>query len=111
MSIEVQYLELLGSVRNILTSNPSAKFVIAGDFNYNIFDSSQSMSEVLREFLNNFDLITTHSLDSTFNDNSSYTRSCDKRGDLSNFLKYTNSKNLKYTNSKTQTELQQDKIC
>ena len=33
------------------------------------------------------------------------------RGDLSNFLKYTNSKNLKYTNSKTQTELQQDKIC
>ena len=32
----VQYLEVLGAIENVLNSHAAAKFVILGDFNYNI---------------------------------------------------------------------------
>ena len=35
----VEYLELLGSIENVIVSNPAAKFIVVGDFNYNIWDS------------------------------------------------------------------------
>ena len=79
----VQYLELLGTVEDIMTANPTAKFIITGDFNYDIFDESQPMVPIIKDFLRNNDLICTHSLDSSFNPNSSYTRCCIKSGTYS----------------------------
>ena len=79
----VQYLELLGAVENIITSNPLAKFIITGDFNYNIYDESQPMTPIIRDFLSNNDLICTHDLDSTFSADTSFTRCCIKGGTYS----------------------------
>ena len=83
----VQYLEVLGTVENILLANPTAKFIITGDFNYNIFDDRQQMSSTIHEFLQNYDLFCTHELDPLFNSNQSYTRSCVK-GESYSLLDY-----------------------
>ena len=74
----VQYLELLAFIESIITANPSAKFIILGDMNYNIYDDRQSMSNTIRDFLRTYDLVCTHELDSSFHPNSSYTRCCIK---------------------------------
>ena len=74
----VQYLEVLGTVESILLANPMAKFIITGDFNYDIYDSRQLMSNAIHEFLDNYDLLCTHELDPSFNSDSSYTRCCMK---------------------------------
>ena len=74
----VQYVDLLASIENIINSNPTAKFIILGDFNYNIYDNRQSMSKTIHDFLRTYDLICTHDLDPSFNPYSSYTRSCEK---------------------------------
>ena len=47
----VQYVDLLASIENIINSNPTAKFIILGDFNYNIYDNRQSMSKTIHDFL------------------------------------------------------------
>ena len=79
----VQYLEILGYLENIITSNPNAKFVITGDWNCNIFDDSQPMTASILEFLRNYDLISSHDLDTSFSTTRSYTRCCLKSGTYS----------------------------
>ena len=76
----VEYLEVLGSVESILLSNPSSKFILTGDFNYNIFGSSLPICREIRNFIKNHDLICTHTLDSSFSSVTSYTRYCSKSG-------------------------------
>ena len=76
----VQYLELLAYIESIIVANPSAKFIILGDLNYNIYDDRQSMSKTIHDFLCTYNLICTHDLDSSFDPNSSYTRCCIKSG-------------------------------
>ena len=80
---KVQYLEVLGTVENIILSNPTAAFIITGDLNYDIYDDRQVMSTTIRQFLSNYNLICTHELDSSFTHGSSYTRSCLKSGTYS----------------------------
>ena len=36
---KVKFLEILGCIENVIDSNPNARFIITGDWNYNIFDS------------------------------------------------------------------------
>ena len=79
----VQYLDVLGSIENIIVSNPTSKFIITGDFNYNIYDQRQLMSASIRSFLQTYDLICTYDLDPSFNQVTSYTRSCTKSGTYS----------------------------
>ena len=79
----VQYLELLGALDDIITNNPLAKFIITGDFNYNIYDETQPMTPVIRDFIRSNDLICTHNFDSTFNAGTSFTRYCLKGGSYS----------------------------
>ena len=79
----MEYLDLLGCIENIIVSNPSARFIITGDFNYNIFDSRAPMSQAILSFLNNNDLICTHEFDPSFNSSTSYTRCCTKSGTYS----------------------------
>ena len=79
----VEYLDLLGRIRNIISANLSSKIILLGDFNYDIFNDSQYLSGVLREFANDFGLIPTHSLDPSFQHGQSYTRSCVKRNTFS----------------------------
>ena len=74
----VQYLDVLSTVENILLANPTAKFIITGDFNYNVYDDRQLMSSTINEFMHNYDLFCTHDLDPSFDPNHSYTRSCAK---------------------------------
>ena len=76
----VQYLEMLGLIENVLESNPSARFIVVGDFNYNIFDYRQQMSIAINELLSKYDLICTHDLDPSFSTDNSFTRSCEKNG-------------------------------
>ena len=74
----VKYIEVLGCLKSIINANPSTKFIITGDFNYDILDESLSMSNVIMDFLDEHDLIYTHGLDLSFNHGSSYNRSCAK---------------------------------
>ena len=46
----VHYLEVLGSIEDIVASNPTAKFIITGDLNYNIYDHGQAMTATVRNF-------------------------------------------------------------
>ena len=75
---KVHYLETLGSIENVLESNPSARFIIAGDFNYDIYDGRQQMSIAINELLSKYDLICTHDLDPSFALHNSFTRCCEK---------------------------------
>ena len=79
----VKYIEVLGSLKSIIDANPSAKFIITGDFNYDIYDESQPMSRVICDFLQEYDLVSTHDLDSNYSYGLSYTRSCAKRNSFS----------------------------
>ena len=79
----IQYLEVLGSIEDIILSNPSAKFIITGDFNCNIFDVIQPMSSTICRFLDNYNLVSSHSIDPSFNEATSYTRCCLKSGNYS----------------------------
>ena len=74
----VLYLETLGNVEDIIRSNPGAKFIVTGDFNYDISDNSQPMCSAINSFLNSFNLVSTHTLDSSYDQSSSYTRCCIK---------------------------------
>ena len=62
----IEYLELLGSIESIMLANPTARFVIAGDFNYNIYDDGQLMSPIINKFVTDNNLVCTHSLDPNF---------------------------------------------
>ena len=75
-----EYLDLLGSIENIILSNPTAKFIIAGDFNYDIYDPRTPLSRTIVSFLNTHGLISTHDLDPYFDRATSYTRCCEKSG-------------------------------
>ena len=76
----VEYLELLGNVESFLLSNPSSKFILTGDFNYNIFGSNSPICHEIRSFIENHDLICSHTLDPSFDSVTSYTRYCLKSG-------------------------------
>ena len=78
-----EFLDLLGSIENIISSNPTAKFIITGDFNYNIYDYRAPFSQTIVSFLNRHGLICTHELDPSFNSDTSYTRCCVKSGTYS----------------------------
>ena len=80
---KVKFLEILGCIENIIDTNPNARFIITGDWNYNIFDSRQPLFATINRFLDNHDLICTHNLDPSFNHDSSYTRCCIKGGTYS----------------------------
>ena len=79
----VEYLEVLGSLESIILANPDARFIIAGDFNYNIYDEGQVMSSTIVQFLDNHGLIPSHDLDPSFSRATSYTRCCHKTGSYS----------------------------
>ena len=79
----VEYLDLLGCIENIMLSNPTAKYIITGDFNYNIYDTAQLMSSSICTLVENYDLISTHDLDSSFSRSNSYTRYCHKSNSYS----------------------------
>ena len=78
-----EFLDLLGSIENIISSNPTAKFIITGDFNYNIYDLRAPISQTIVSFLNRHGLMSTHELDPSFSSNTSYTRCCVKSGTYS----------------------------
>ena len=80
---KVQYLDVLGTVESIILANPTAAFIIAGDLNYDIYDDRQLMSNTIRQFLQNYNLVCTHEFDTSFNYGTSYTRSCPKGGTYS----------------------------
>ena len=80
---KVSYLETLGAIENVLMSNPTARFIIAGDFNYDIYDTRQQMSNAVNELLVKYDLLCTHELDENFLVHNSYTRSCEKNNSYS----------------------------
>ena len=75
---KVLYLETLGLIENVLESNPSARYIVVGDFNYNIFDVRQQMSVAINELLSKYDMICTHDLDTSFSVDNSFTRCCEK---------------------------------
>ena len=73
---KVLYLETLGIIKNIMDANPSSRFLVLGDFNYNLYDSRLEMSEVLQNFLSEYDLCNSHEYDTSFDAGSSFTRCC-----------------------------------
>ena len=79
----IQYLEILGRVENVLMSNPTARFIIVGDFNYDLYENRQPMSKATNDLLDRFDLMCSHDLDPTFCRNNSYTRCCEKNNSYS----------------------------
>ena len=80
---KVEYLETLGAVENVILSNPTTRFIILGDLNYDIYDTRQPMSRAINELLVKYDLICTHDLDENFLVHNSYTRSCEKSNSYS----------------------------
>ena len=76
-------METLGSIKDVLDSNPTSKYIVLGDFNYNLYDTQLEMSLVLRNFIDDYDLCSSHDLDSSFNLGSSYTRCCIKSSSYS----------------------------
>ena len=79
----IQYLDVLGGIRNIMTNNPSARFILTTDFNLNVLNDIHPMAEIVRDFLEEFDMTSTFSLDPSFDPVSTYTRSCIKRNSFS----------------------------
>ena len=79
----ILYLETLGIIGNIIESNPSAKFIITGDINCNLYDTSQELSGVVNQFLHDNGLISSHELDETVDPSNSYTRCCETSGTYS----------------------------
>ena len=79
----IEYLETLGAIENVILSNPTARFIILGDLNYDIYDTRQPMSRAINELLVKYDLICTHELDDDFLVHNSYTRSCEKSNSYS----------------------------
>ena len=80
---KVQYMEVLGLIKEIINSNPTSKFIILGDFNYNMYDSQSDISQLLRDFIHEYDLCSSHDTDPNFIPGSSYTRSCITSGSFS----------------------------
>ena len=80
---KVMYMEVLGSIKEIIDSNPSSKFIILGDLNYDIYDPNLEISCLLRDFLSDNDLCCSHDMDDNFSYGSSFTRSCMKTGSYS----------------------------
>ena len=80
---KIQYLEMLGRIENVLSSNPSARFIVLGDFNYDLYDKSQSMSIAAMELLDGFEMVCTHDLDEDFCRDNSYTRCCESNNSYS----------------------------
>ena len=80
---KVFYLEVLGYIKEILNSNPSSRFIILGDLNYNLYDKRSEISGLLRDFLSDYDLCCSHEMDESFDNSSSFTRSCMKSGTYS----------------------------
>ena len=80
---KVEYLEVLGCIKEIITSNPMHKLIVLGDFNYDLYDPRSEIAAVLRDFLREYDLFCSHDMDTTFNHGSSFTRSCIKSGSYS----------------------------
>ena len=70
-------------VKDIINDNPMSKFILLGDLNYDIYDPRHEMSEVLRDFLKDYGLLSSHELDASFNHGSSFTRCCLKGGTFS----------------------------
>lgn len=68
------YDEMIGLIDYIMEERSDAKFVILGDFNCNIFDTSHPFSSSLNDFLNSRDLKCTFEKMNDFHINDSYTR-------------------------------------
>ena len=82
----VNYLETLGFIENILSSNPSSRFIVLGDLNYNIYDVRQPMSMAINELFTKYDLFCTHELDDNFTRHSSCTHAAVGRITLIHYL-------------------------
>ena len=80
---KVLYLETLGFIKSIIDANANSRFIILGDFNYNIFDLHFEMSKILRDFIKEYDLCCSHDTDTSFCKDGSFTRCCLKSGTYS----------------------------
>ena len=80
---KVSYLETLGCVKHIMDTNPTSKFIVLGDLNYDIYNSHFEISQILREFVVDYDLCISHEMDGSFDQANSFTRCCLKSGSYS----------------------------
>ena len=60
--------------------NRECKFVIAGDFNCNLYDSSQPFTPLTRDFMSRHNLTCCFDIIPNFDSNSIWTRNCQRSG-------------------------------
>ena len=67
-------------IESVFDANSSARFILVGDLNYNIYDLRQPMSIAINELLAKYDLICTHDFDPSFSSHNSFTRCSENNG-------------------------------
>ena len=69
-----KYDEIIGFIDFIVGDNPEAQFIILGDFNCNLYDSSHPFTESLNSFITARGLVNAFSLMPSFDSSTTYTR-------------------------------------
>ena len=69
------YQEVVVHIDNILSLNRGKSFIIAADFNCNIFNSSHPYKPFIRDLMKKYDLLSSFDYMTGFDVNTSFTRS------------------------------------
>ena len=69
------YSDTLGFIEHVMDSNTGCDFIVLGDFNCNIFNSSHPFSPLLLDFVTRRNLFCTYNLHASFNPQHAFTRS------------------------------------
>ena len=80
------YNDAIGFIDNVMMNNRECKFVIAGDFNCNLYDQSHPFTPLIRDFMSRHNLTCCFDVIPNFDSNSTWTRTCQRGGRSHNSL-------------------------
>ena len=68
------YIEVIGFIEHIMCNNPNSRYILAGDFNCNIFDYSHPFTSLVRDLMTRRSLVCSYDLDSNFDPQTAWSR-------------------------------------